>query len=163
MTRFEFQKRLVEQTLGCALESTRPVHMNIEQAMQAVWPFNELFRPHMDQIQSLAYDKTLEGAADTAIELWAETGKFGDDLPPGVWRVLLERQLQVLQLLALKAAEAGSFDAPFVPVPEPADAALRATLAVVFLLHSTPLPFPIAERSGAALPQGSFPGSLTRH
>lgn len=163
MNRFDFQKQLVEQTLGYPLETTRPVHMSIEQAMQAVWPFNDQFRPHLEQIRSLAYDKRLESAADAAIEQWALNGAGWSAEPPGVWRVLLERQMQVLQLLSLKAAEAGSFAAPFIPVPEPADAALRGKLAVVFLLHSTPLPFPITERSGAELPQGSFAGTLTRH
>ena len=91
---------------------------------------------------------------------------FGADWsaePPGVWRVLLERHMQVLQLLALKAAEAGSWSAPFMSVPEPAAPALRSKLAIVFLLHSTLLPFPIVERSGAELPGGAAPSSLTRH
>lgn len=161
--RFELQQQLVERTLGLALESTRPVDMSIEEVTQALWPLNERFRPHLAQIQSLAYDQRLEGAADGAVERLVLHGAAWDGEPSGVWRVLLERHLQVMQLLALKAGEAGSWTAPFLSVPEPADAALRARLAIVFVLHSTPLPFAVAERSGAALPQGNAPGTLTRH
>jgi hypothetical protein len=163
MDRFSLQKLLVEQTLGRPLETMRPVRMTIDQATQALWPLNDRFRPHLAQIQSLAYDKALEAAADTAIEGLALRDADWAAEPPGVWRVLLERQMQVLQLCAVKAAEAGTWAAPFIPVPEPAPAPLRAKLAVVFLLHSTPLPFPVADRAGVELPQGNVPGNLTRH
>jgi hypothetical protein len=163
MNRFDLQKLIAERALGRPLETTRPVHMSINQVIEAVWPLNERFRPHLVQIQSLAYDKSLEGTADAVIERWLLDGEDWDKAPPGVWRVLLERQYQVLQLLALKAAEAASWDAPFISVPEPADGVLRARLAIVFLLHSTLLPFPVIDRSGAELPQGNFAGTLTRH
>lgn len=163
MNRFELQKLLVEQALGRPIETMRPVRMSIEQAMHALWPLNERFRPHLAQIQSLAYDKAVEGDADAAVERWLLDDDDWRSEPASVWRVLLERHLQVLQLLALKAAEAGSWQAPFIPVPEPAGLALRAKIAAAFLLHSTPLPFPVAERSGAELPQGGMPGTLTRH
>lgn len=163
MNRFELQKQLAEQALGRPLETTRPTPMSIEQVAAALWPLNARFRKHLAQIQSLAYDKSLEGAANDAVARLVLHDDTWDGEAPGVWRVLLERHLQVFQLLPLKAAEEGSWTAPFLPVPEPADAALRAKLAIVFVLHSTPLPFAIAERSGAELPQGDVPGNLTRH
>lgn len=163
MNRFDLQKLLVQQALGRPLETTRPVQMSIDQVQRALWPLNALFRPHMAQIQSLAYDHAAEAAADEAVAQMVLRGASWEQESAGVWRVLLERHLQVQTLLALKAAEAGTWNAPFMPVPEPADSALRTRLAIVFLLHSTPLPFPVAERSTAELPQGNAPGTLTRH
>lgn len=163
MTRFELMQRLVQQALGQPLEGTLPVGMSIEQVVQALWPLNDRFRPHLAQIQSLPYDARLAGAADEALQRLLLLDADWSSEPSAVWRVLLERQLQVLQLLALKAGEAGRWDAPFFSVPQVADAALRARLAIAFLLHSTSLPFEVADRSAAALPQGAAPGTLTRH
>ena len=163
MDRLELQRRLVKKELGVELESTRPVWMSIEQSMEALWPLNKRFQPHLEQIRSLAFDKSLNGSADAAIERYVLSGDFWSDAAPGVWRVLLERHIQVMQLLAVKSMELGGWSARFVPVPDSAGAALRSKLAIVFLLHSTPLPFPIEERANAELPQGDVPGSLTRH
>ncbi len=163
MDRFSLQKLLVEQALGRPLETMRPVRMTISQAMEALWPLNDRYRPHLAQIQSLAYDKALEAAADSAIERLVLHDADWATEAPGVWRVLLERHMQVLQLCVVKAAEAGSWSAPFISVPEPAQQGLRSKLAIVFLLHSTPLPFSVADRAGAELPHGNVPGSLTRH
>ena len=163
MNRFDLQALLVQKALGRSIETTRPVPMSIEQAQAALWPLHERFRPHMAQVQSLVYDQAAEAAADEAVEQLVLSEASWEQQSPGVWRVLLERHLQVQMLLTLKAAEAGGWDAPFLPVPEPADAVLRAKLAIVFLLHSTPLPFPVVERSNAELPKGNAPGTLTRH
>lgn len=163
MDRFTLQKLLVQHALGRPLETMLPVRMSVDQVTEALWPLNDRFRPHMAQIQSLAYDKTLEGAADIAIEQLVLVDADWSAERPGVWRVLLERHLQVLQLCALKAAEAGSWAAPLMSVPDPASPALRAKLAVAFFLHSTPLPFAVADRADAQLPQGNVAGTLTRH
>ena len=150
--RFDLSKIIVERTLGKPLDTMPPVHMTINQAAQALWPLNDRFRPRLEQIQALPYDKAQEAAADAAVErlVLDDSDWSGEQL--GVWRVLWERHSQVLTLLGLKATEAGSWDAPFIPVPEPASASLRNKLAIAFLLHSTPLPFPIAERAGMAQP-----------
>lgn len=160
--RLDLMEQLVLQEMGCQLQSLPPVSMSIDETMAYIWPFNERLRPHFEQIRSLPYVKRFERQADDAVARGVLEGAGWDDLPAPVWRVLLERQFQCLQLLALRAAEVGSWNAGFMPIPEGAPESVRQGLAVLFLLFDTPLPFPIVERSGADLPQGAAPGPLTR-
>lgn len=163
MTRTELMAQLAERALGRPLASTRPLSLSIDTVVAALWPLNKRFASHAAQIDPLAYNAALAPAADAAIERLLLQGDDWTAEPPAVWRVLLERQLQVLTLLALRAGEAGSWSAHFMSVPESADAALQSRLAIAFALHSTPLPFPIVARSAGDLARMPAPGSRTRH
>jgi hypothetical protein len=155
-------ERLVERALDARMESLTPTNMSIDEAAQALWPLNARFRARMEQVEPLPYDKSLEGAADAAVERLVLDDSDWSGEPPGVWRVLWERQSQALTLLVLKAEDAGGdWDAPFVPVPVSAPPLLRAKLAIAFLLYARPLPFPIAERSGAAPGAGDGQGDMS--
>lgn len=162
MKRFDLQRVLVETALGVPLESLAPAPMAITQCADALWTLNARFRPYVARIGSLAYNPTQEAAADDAVERLVLQNDAWTNEAPDVWRVLLERHQQALMLLAIRAADAGTWDARLFSVPAPAGDALRAKLAIVFLLHSTSLPFAVVERTDAALPQGNFPGTLTR-
>jgi len=160
--RFELMEQLVLQETGVPLRSLRPVPLSIDEATESLWPINRRLRPNLEQIGALPYDQRFEPQADAAVAALALAGDEWLELPAPVWRVLLERQIQCLQLLAFKAAEAGSWQAPFMSVPDGTPAPLRQRLAVLFLLFETALPFPVTDRSGAALPPETMAGPLTR-
>lgn len=160
--RFELMEKLVLQETGVPLRSLRPVPMSVNAAAESIWPINKRLQPNLEQISALPYEKRFESQADDAVAALVLTGDEWLNLPAPVWRVLLERQFQCLQLLALKAAEAGSWDVPFMSVPEGTEIGLQQCLAVLFLLFDTPLPFPITDRSGSALPSSAVAGPLTR-
>lgn len=160
--RFELMEQLVLQETGVPLRSLRSVPMSVDEAAESIWPINTRLRPNLEQISALPYDKRFEPQADDAVAALVLADDEWLNLPAPVWRVLLERQFQCLQLLAFKAAEAGSWQAPFMSVPDGTPAPLRQRLATLFLLFETPLPFPITDRAGAALPSGTVAGPLTR-
>lgn len=68
MNRFDLIKAYVEHALGRPLETCRPVPLTGWQAVEALWPLNERFRPNIHQIRSLPYDAAFEPEADGAIE-----------------------------------------------------------------------------------------------
>ena len=160
--RFALMEQLVLQETGVPLRNLRPVPLSIDEAAKSLWPINKRLKPNLEQISALPYDKRFESQADAAVSALALAGDEWLELPAPVWRVLLERQIQCLELLALKAAEAGSWQAPFMSAPDGIPAPLRQRLAVLFLLFETPLPFPISDRVGSALPSGAVVGTLTR-
>jgi len=163
MTRIELLERLASQGLDRPLAPARPARMTVQQVMEAIWPLGERFRPHLAAIRTIRYDAAHEPAADMAVERMLLQDCDWADEPPAVWRVLLERYLQAQMLLLHKASSAGKWGTPLMSVPEPASPALRSRLAAALLLHSTPLPFPAEDRSGAELPGPTTPARMTRH
>lgn len=160
--RFELMERLVLQEMGVPLQSLAPVPMSIDAVAESIWPINAELRPNLEQIRALPYEARFERQADEAVAERVLSGVAWSQLPAQVWRVLLERHFQCLQLLAFKAAEAGDWGAQFMSVPMGAPVPVQQRLAMLFLLFETPLPFPVVDRSGVELPSGTAPGPLTR-
>lgn len=149
-------------TLGAEWKRTaKPSFLTGWEVTEALWPMNSMFRQHHAQISSLAYQPSLEDAADDAISALV----FGkpwtvDDPSPGVWRVLLERHLQSVAL-ALANERAGN--ARVVMVPSCLPKSLRLQAAMLFLQYQMALPFPVQDRADHVWPQGPLPSSLRQH
>lgn len=160
--RFALAQQLTRQHLGRELEETLPARMGINAVLESLWPMHARFKPRLAAVAALRYEPRCEAQADQALERLLLSNDDWSTLPEPVWRVLLERQIQALQLLTLKAAEAGDWEAPFMSVPMDAPPALRSALAVAFVLYAMALPFPVADRSDFAWPANA-PGSQARH
>lgn len=161
MANFDLFKEFVFKVLGRPIESTRPTHLSGWQVVEALWPLNEAFRPHIAQIRALPYDAAFEPEADDVIEDWAMrlTLSTGQRVSSGAWRVLLERQQQAI-LVALANERAGN---RLLPVPEDLPESAHTGAALLFLLHGMKLPYAVEDRSGMTLPAGTPQASLTRH
>jgi hypothetical protein len=154
-------KRLCESELSQPLETTPPTAISAWQAVELLWPLNEVFKPHLQQIRSIRYEKRFESEADDAIERLAFAWALDswETVSPGAWRVLLERQQQGIAVAIANMKEV----APFMPVPVGLSRDAQRGFVVLFLLHAMKLPFPVADRSGLELPVGDPPASLSRH
>lgn len=161
MDKFELMRRLVERsTGGKRLESVPPEPLPWIDLAEALWALNDLFRPALQRIRSLDYDKSFEAEADAAIELMADGGAFSwDALSAGAWRVLLERHQQAITV-AMANDRAKS---PPMMGPQGLNAQQRTAFAAIFLLHSMELPFPAEDRSGFEVPPGSARASPRPH
>ena len=81
-------------------------------------------------------------------------------ISPRAWRVLLERQQQLLTV-ALMLERSGQ---PMTRVPAELAVAHQSTVAIADVLHGAKLPMPAADRTGFELPSGALPeSSLRRH
>lgn len=159
MDKFALMKVFVERSVGRPLESLRPEPLSGWEAVEALWPLNELFSPHLYQIRSLPYDNAFEPDADDAIEALATANASWNSLPAGAWRVLLERQQQGISV-ALANEQAGR---PLIPIPSGLTPDQRTVVVALFLLHGMKLPWPAADRSALELPAGSARATLRRH
>ena len=158
---FRLLQRLCESELAQPLEATPPTAITAWQAVDLLWPLNEFFRPHLDQIRSIRYEKRFEGEADDATERLAFSWGSAalSTMSPGAWRVLLERHQQGIEVAIANTKEAS----PFMLVPVGLSQDARRGFVVLFLLYAMKLPFPVADRSGLELPIGGPPASLSRH
>ena len=160
MNRLELIRTYVQQATGRPLESFQPAPFSGWQVVQALWPLNERFRPHLAQIRTIIYDRVFEPEADLAVEALVLRGDDWVTISPRAWRVLLERQQQLLTV-ALMLERTGQ---PMTRVPAQLAAGHQATVAIADVLHSMKLPMPPADRSGFELPEGALPeSSLRRH
>jgi len=145
---------------GLAYFESQSIAIDGMDAVAALWQFNHVFDPWVDQVQGLRYLKTMELQADHALEALA-LGRL--DAPslksPAVWRVMLERHLQALQL-AISAHFRSSPQVTRVPV------ALRGVdlpMAVVLCMEvSMELPYPVADRTGFEWPSTAEMEELLR-
>lgn len=160
MKRFDLFRMFAERILGKPLETVQPQFMTGLQAVEALWPLNERFRPHIERIRTLSYDAVFEIEADAAIEsLVNDMSVSWDAVSAGAWRVLLERQQQAITV-AVANELAGN---PVMPIPAGFSDIQRTVAAAISLLHSMELPFPPDDRSGFEVPLGSAPESLRLH
>ena len=160
MNRLELIRAYVQQTTGKPLESFRPAPFSGWQVVEALWPLNERFRANLQQIRTIAYDRMFELEADLAVEALVLRGDDWASISPRAWRVLLERQQQLLAV-ALMLDRAGQ---PMTRVPAGQAAGHQSTVAIADVLHGMKLPMPAADRSGFDLPEGALPeSSLRRH
>jgi hypothetical protein len=150
------------QVMGRALDGLKPVPISGWQAVEALWPLNERFRPQVHQIRALPYLAAYEDEADAAIAALAlnRPGADWSGLSGEAWRVLLERQQQILTV-AVANEVAGN--TKFMSIPSGLPKAAWTGFAMLFWLHRMKLPFPVEDRSGYELPAGTPPTSLRRH
>ena len=160
MNRLELIRAYVQQTTGNPLESFRPAPYSGWQVAQALWPLNDRFRANLPQIRTITYDPMFEPDADLAVEALVLQGDDWSSISPRAWRVLLERQQQLLTV-ALMLDRSGQ---PMTRVPAQLAAGHQATVAIADVLHGAKLPMPAADRTGFELPSGALPeSSLRRH
>jgi hypothetical protein len=133
-----------------------------DEILEIVWALNDIFRPFSDRIKTIPYTAESEVEADRAIESFArkpDAATWGN-LPGEVWRVLLERHIQLI--MAVKANElAGTQFKTFLPLGLPESSRLPGIMLV--LLHSMKLPYPVTDRSDFAFPAPGRGTSMTLH
>lgn len=160
MNRLELIRAYVQSVAGRPLDSFKPAPFSGWQVVEALWPLNERFRPHLAPIRTITYDRLFEGEADLAVEALVLRGDDWASISPRAWRVLLERQQQLLTV-ALMLERSGQ---PMTRVPAELAAGYQSTVAIADVLHGTKLPMPPADRSGFDLPEGALAeSSLRRH
>lgn len=139
----------------------QPHNLSGMDVVAALWPLNNLLRPHLGDVGQLAYDSRYEVEADSAIEGFITHGKAAwVNLSAGVWRVLIERHLQALVVASANEA-AGSHTVMTVPVDLPETSLLGA--AMIYMLHGMKLPFPVKKRSAGEFPQPDAQASRWLH
>lgn len=160
MNSFDLFRRFAERELGHPLESVRPQSLSGWQVIEALWPLNEVLRPHAGRVGARTYDAGFEPEVDRAIEQFAENAVHAwGELSDGAWRVFLERQRQALLVAAANEKEGN----PLMSVPPSFSEEQRSVAAVISLLYQMKLPWPPTDQSRWQPPQGGPPGSLRRH
>lgn len=126
----------------------------------ALWPLNDLFRPHLNNVVQLPYESDHEAEADAAIENFVAHGATAwANLPSGVWRVLMERHMQALVVASVNELEGSAFMTMPAALP---DASILGA-AMIYMLHGMKLPFPVKQRSPDEFPQLGAPVSRWLH
>jgi hypothetical protein len=126
--------------------------------IEALWPLNDVFRPHMARLKTVPYSAGHEMAADAAVLAFAEKGAVAwTPLNAAVWRVLLERHTQMLMTCTANA-KAGREVMWTIPAQLPG--ALRTRAAVLEWWLRMTLPFPVLEGEHLQLPSGTTPGPM---
>lgn len=139
----------------------RPRTLSGLDVVAALWPLNDLFRPHLADVGLLPYEQRHEADADAAIEGFIGRGVSAwTNLPAGVWRVLMERHLQALVVASANEAAGNS---AFMKVPEALPDASIPGAAMIYMLHGMALPYPVKQRSSDEFPQPDAPVSRWLH
>jgi hypothetical protein len=151
----------VQSRIDGPLDSREPAYLGGWQVVEALWPLNQRFRPNLEQIRALPYQREFEREADAAIEAMAFERPDADwsGVSAQAWRVLLERQQQGIMLAIVNEIQGN----PLMPLPAGFPQDGRTVAAMLFVLYQMPLPFPVGDRSHLELPPGGPPASLRRH
>lgn len=159
---FQVVRAYFESVMGKPLDQIPPVSFSGRDVAEIVWPLNEVFRPFLTRIRTISYDPKYEAAADNAIERYVKNPVLAtwNNLPGGVWRVLLERHQQLI-MMAFASDIAGNTKFTSLPLGLPENARLGGIM--LFWLHGMKLPFPIEDRAAFELPSGTSPASMTLH
>lgn len=129
--------------------------------VSALWPMNDLFRPHLADVGQLPYEPHYEADADKAIEGFISGGVSAwSELPAVVWRVLMERHLQALVVASANEAAGNS---NFMAVPEDLPESSIPNAAMIYMLHGMTLPYPVKPRSADGFPQPDAQASHWLH
>ena len=151
-----------EKAMGKPISLCKPRALRAGDVMKALWPLNDIFHPVVMRIRSIRYRACFEEDADRAIEDFVALGgaEAWENLPPEVWRVLLERHQQWL-IVAAANELAGDDIVTYLP----ADLAERHWLPALMLdiLHGMTLPWPAADRSQSELRAPEPPPNPRRH
>ena len=96
--RYTAAEEFFERCLGSDWRTAAPVRLSGEQVAALLWPFNEVFRPRLSEVEQVAYNPQFEAAADSAIDDLATTMDIEvlGQGPAELVRVLLERHKQLL-------------------------------------------------------------------
>lgn len=151
----------LEQMTGLSAEEWIPAPRTPWQLAEALWPMWDTFRPRAQRLKVLPYLRRHEQAADEAIIDFAVSGQeWTDALPAGVWRVLLERHMQMLTVCMLNEGVIGGFTW-HLPAQLPAEYETRAAVLEWWLRMK--LPFPPHAKGSMEFPDGSVPGPMRLH
>lgn len=141
--------------------TAKPLHLTSWQVVEALWPMNDVFRPRMSMLESLAYDKSCEAQAGDAITAYVNGSMWHDDNPPPlVWRVLLERHTQTILLASVNEAAGNK---RLMTVPDSLAKGLRMNAAMLFFQYQMALPYTVTASPVSLWPQGPAPTSLRKH
>ena len=126
--------------LGEGWRTAAPVRLSGEEVAALLWPFNEVFRPHLSKVEEVAYDPRFEAAADSAIDDLAITMDIEvlGQGPAGLVRVLLERHKQLL-VVAQANHVAGN---PVTTLPSGLSPDQQRVGLALLLLRGMQLPWP---------------------
>jgi hypothetical protein len=129
--------------------------------VESLWPLNDLFRPHLNDVGELPYESRYEAEADAAIEGYVVNGEGAwTKLPAGVWRVLMERHQQAL---VVACANEAAGNAAFMTIPAALpEAAIRAA-AMIYMLHGMTLPYLVKPRRVSEFPPDGAPAKHLLH
>lgn len=149
------------KTLGDGWQILPFLSLDGMEVVEALWPMNDVFRAHHDQISSIAYSAEFETEADQALQLFVEGNTWTSNSPsPGAWRVLMERHLQSLTMAVANDLHGNK---QFMPIPQGLPVSARQAAAMLWLQWAMALPFPVKSRASFHWPDTLPPGSLTRH
>lgn len=130
------------------------------EVVEILWPLNDFFRPQLVDFEDYPYQPELESKADEAILSFVMDGSDAwQEMPIGVWRVLVERHTQSLMLAA--SNELSNPDFLTLPKALPQQAVLLA--AMIFLMYQMKLPFSVRPLSANALPPAGTTPSQWLH
>lgn len=124
--------------------TSAPVALSAWEAVEALWPLNEHFRPNYHAFCALPYSPAYETQADEALTRFVLDGTWGL-IGVETWRVILERQQQAITALPLHEMSGGR---PMVHVPPMLPPAARTGAVILTVLHGMKLPFPPDDRAG---------------
>jgi hypothetical protein len=151
---------IYSQTGKMPAEWAAPKALNGLEILEAIWPLNEVFRPHLATLKTLSYDSAYETKADEAIKAYLlESPAVWETLEAPVLRVLAERHLQTCLVCATNQA-AGNLHLMAVPQDLPEGAHIGC--AMLYWLHAMKLPYPPTLVSDDAFPSASARASEWR-
>jgi hypothetical protein len=162
MKNFELLMAFIAATLNKMPDDWgKPRELSGMEVVEALWPLNDVFRPHLPDIGALPYDPALETEADQAIEnfIRGDGGAAWDNLPPAVWRILLERHTQALVVAAANEA-AGN---PLMTIPEDLPEHAWLCAAMLYLMYQMQLPYEVKHRLPDEFPPAGSPASHVLH
>lgn len=129
--------------------------------VEALWPLNDLFRPHLNDVEEFPYEPRYEAEADAAVEAFAIHGESAwSNLPAGVWRVLIERHQQALVVASVNEAVGTS---AFMTIPAALPETSIQGAAMIYMLHGMELPFPVKLRLSSEFPLPGAPVQRLLH
>jgi hypothetical protein len=139
-----------EMWFGIPLDQFEPIPISPQRAQEIFWRLNPVFKTRAETLGAMPYKKEFERAADEAIIAYVakpnrDTWK---DLPVEVWRVLYERQIQIITTATLNMAAGNPV---FTYLPKGLFEAAELPALMLSLLLEMELPFPASgtQRSGA--------------
>lgn len=95
-----------EERLGRPLDTTQPVAIAPWQGMELLFRFNTMFAARTEMLKSVQFDEAFDAHADGALCQFAKDDAFDGwlKLNAGGWRILYERHLYALTVMAANAA-----------------------------------------------------------
>lgn len=102
MGQFDEFNRFVAFKMGDRLHDARPVPVSPNEAMELVWPINDLLLPHLSAIKGVPYDPSAEEECDEALMAFALKPNAATLAPLSRkgWRVLHDRHKGFLAFAA---------------------------------------------------------------